>query len=180
MGTGYFAPIWSQGRDQARGSVLTKEHDQSRFTKAAWHVHAIHLSSWWVEREMMNLSHESGLPAVSLGAGRVVHKVGSARWEIRSIDVLELVQDLMRRLDDVFASRENIIHDSPIVRIVRVPASGDADTRLLLRKMNYGKRSARIRDIFRPAGSIRAFHNALAMERALVPTPRVLAAGVLR
>lgn len=129
---------------------------------------------------MMNLSHESGLPAVSLEAGRVVQKVGSARWEIRSIDVLELVQDLMRRLDDVFASQENIIHDSPIVRIVRVPATGDADTRLLLRKMNYGKRSARIRDIFRAAGSIRAFHNALAMERALVPTPRVLAAGVSR
>jgi hypothetical protein len=64
--------------------------------------------------------------------------------------------------------------------LARLPASLSGEHRWLLRRTNYGKREACVRDFFRPAAPIRAFRRGLEFERAGLPTPRVLAAGVMR
>ena len=107
-------------------------------------------------------------------------RIGSVRWVVRSAAVSESIQGLLQEPEANFASKQSLIHDTWLVSLAPVPVPVAANGRALLRRTNYGKRHARWRDFFRTAGPLRAFQNALAMEQAGLPTPRVLAAGVAR
>lgn len=107
-------------------------------------------------------------------------KAGAVRWEVRSPAAAQVIGELLRNPERFTAQRENVIHQSWLVTMVRVSLPTRLDGVWLLRRSNYAKRSAQRRDFFRIAASVRAFRNALALEAAGMPTPRPLAAGVER
>jgi len=107
-------------------------------------------------------------------------KVGPLRWQVRSAATTAGVEELLREPDRFLTQKELLLHDTFLVTLGRVTLPVKSHNPLLLRRSNYGKPAARWRDCFRTAGALRAFRIALALERAGVPTPRVMAAGVRR
>jgi tRNA A-37 threonylcarbamoyl transferase component Bud32 len=107
-------------------------------------------------------------------------RIGMVQWEVRSTEVAEAINELLRAPDHFLARKERLVHDTFMVTLGRVSLPSGACQRLLLRRNNYGKPAAKWRDCFRTAGPLRAFRSALAMERAGLPAARVLAAGIRR
>lgn len=107
-------------------------------------------------------------------------KVGPVRWEVRSAKVAEAIGDLLSRPDDFAGRTAAVIRETWLVTVARVPVPALSEGSWLLRRSNYAKSSARKRDFLRTGAAVRAFRNALALEEAGQPTPRVLAAGVRR
>jgi tRNA A-37 threonylcarbamoyl transferase component Bud32 len=64
------------------------------------------------------------------------------------------------------------------VTVARAP--GASGRGLIIRRMNYGRLTHRMRDFFRPSRARRAFFRGLALEQANVPTPRMLAVTEVR
>jgi len=151
------------------------------FAQKTWHRRVLLLRSPATAAVAMNSQDASpgNLSALNrISPVRV--KIGDVRWELRSAAVAESVQPLLREPDAPLAKKDSLIHDTWLVSVARVSMSGIPGGPWLLRRSNYAKPSARQRDFFRVAAPVRAFRNALAMEQAGVPTPRVLAAGVIR
>jgi tRNA A-37 threonylcarbamoyl transferase component Bud32 len=118
-------------------------------------------------------------PARELAAPVLV-KAGGVHWRVRSTAVAEALTALLQDPESVFARKETLIHDTWLVTVARVNMPATLGGQALMRRSNYAKRHARWRDFFRTAGPLRAFDYALALERAGLPTPRVLAAGTVR
>jgi len=113
-------------------------------------------------------------------AAPVTLRVGPVRWRVRSAEVAEAIRAVLLDPEAWLNRKDVLIHDTWRIRIARVPLSLDPCGRALLRRSSYGKGGAQWRDFFRTAGPLRAFRNALALERAGIATPRVLAAGIAR
>jgi len=113
-------------------------------------------------------------------AAPVHGQIGPVRWTVRSAVIREQIQSVLTEAEGLLARPEALVHDTWLVRMVRVAPPAAPLKPLLLRRSNYAKRRARVKDLFRPAAPLRAFNNALVLERAGFPTPRVLAAGVAR
>jgi hypothetical protein len=107
-------------------------------------------------------------------------RIGLVQWDVRSGDVAEVVSSVLREPDNWLTRKESLIHDTFMVTLGRVFLPNLANLPLLLRRTNYGKPAAKWRDCFRTAGPLRGFRGALEMERAGLPVPRVLAAGIRR
>lgn len=124
---------------------------------------------------------ESASPAVS---GDVIAPVsvqrGEVKWTARSPQILTALEPLLKTADSFLTEKKSLLRDTVLVTLARLPASISGEQRWLLRRTNYGKRDARVRDLFRPSGPMRAFRRGLDFERAGLPTPRVLAAGIGR
>jgi tRNA A-37 threonylcarbamoyl transferase component Bud32 len=119
------------------------------------------------------------LPAAD-EAAPVTLRIGRVRWRVRSAAVAEALRELLRAPDAPLQRKEALIHDTWLVSVARVSLPIAPGGRALLRRSSYAKRDAQWRDVFRTAGPLRAFRNGLALERAGIATPRVLAAGVIR
>lgn len=110
----------------------------------------------------------------------VALKAGQVRWRVRSAAVAEALRELLQAPDVPRQNKDALIHDTWLVSVARVALPIVPGGRALLRRSSYANRHARWRDCFRTAGPLRAFRQALALERAGIATPRVLAAGVAR
>ncbi len=128
---------------------------------------------------METMSDQKHSPAAD-DATPVELKVGPVRWRARSAAIAEAIQDLLRAPDAPGQNKGALIHATWMLSIARVSLPVAAGGRALMRRSSYAKRYARWRDVFRTAAPLRAFQQALALERAGIPTPRVLAAGVAR
>jgi hypothetical protein len=128
---------------------------------------------------METTSAQPHVPAAN-AAATVTLQAGPVLWRVRSAEIAEAMRDLLRAPDAPRQNKDALIHDTWMLSVARVsgpiPPVGNA----LMRRSSYAKRSARWRDFFRAAAPFRAFRQALALERAGIPTPRVLAAGVER
>jgi tRNA A-37 threonylcarbamoyl transferase component Bud32 len=113
-------------------------------------------------------------------AAPVKVKAGAVRWEVRSGPLAEAIHDLLSQPDDLAGFKSTPIHQTWLVTVTRIALPQLPGGLALMRRSNYAKSKARHRDLFRTAAAVRAFRNALALEAAGVPTPRVWAAGVLR
>lgn len=105
---------------------------------------------------------------------------GDVKWTARSSQVMTALAPLLPAPDAFLTEKESLLRDTVLVTLARLPASLSGEGRWLLRRTNYGKPEARVRDLFRRSGPMRAFQRGLDFERADVPTPRVLAAGIVR
>ena len=119
-------------------------------------------------------------PPAAAAVAPVTFRVGPVRWQVRSAAVAEAIREVLRDPDACMNRKDMLIHDTWRVSIARVPLSLGQCGRALLRRSNYAKSGAQWRDFFRTAGPFRAFRSALALERAGIATPRVLAAGIAR
>jgi tRNA A-37 threonylcarbamoyl transferase component Bud32 len=104
---------------------------------------------------------------------------GAISWVLHSESDLSALETLLANPEKIFRP-DTLVRDGTMVTIARVPSPLRSVESCLLRRTNYGKPRARLRDCFRPAAPIRAFRNALALEVAGIATPRVIAAGVIR
>lgn len=119
-------------------------------------------------------------PSVAPDANPVSLKAGSVRWRVRSAEIAAEIRDVLDAPKEAMQRSDTVIHETGVITIVRVPLPIAAGGHALLRSNNYGRHRVRMRDFFRMSGSLRAFRNALALERVGIPTPRILAAGILR
>jgi hypothetical protein len=129
--------------------------------------------------EMMNRPAPEFAPELTAVAPLAL-KIGRARWQVRSAAVAQLISGWLNDPDALLANKAALTHDTLPVTMARTAWPTAPSRHALLRRNNYAKPSTRWRDVFRTAGPLRAFHTALALERAGIPTPRVLAAGVVR
>jgi hypothetical protein len=104
---------------------------------------------------------------------------GPVRWILRLESNVSALETLLTN-PETFFRPHTLVRDGTMVTIARISLPALASQPLLLRRTNYGKPRARLRDCFRPAAPIRAFRNALALEREGIPTPSVIAAGIVR
>ena len=110
----------------------------------------------------------------------VTLKVGPVRWRVRSAAVAAAIHELLHDPEAWLNQKTTLIQNTRQVLIARVTLPFAPCERALLRRSNYTKPAARWRDFFRTSGPHRAFRYALALERAGIATPRVLAAGIVR
>lgn len=102
------------------------------------------------------------------------------KWQVRSAGVLAASAPLLQQPDSCFVGDVSLLRDTTYVTMGRVPVAFSGGERWLLRRTNYTKPKARLRDTFRVSGPMRAFTRGLEFERVGLPTPRVLAAGIRR
>lgn len=119
-------------------------------------------------------------PPAAPGATPVSLKAGLVRWRVRSAEIAAEIRGLLDAPEEAMQRSDTVIHETGVITIVRVPLPVAVGGRALLRSNNYGKHRVRMRDFFRISGSLRAFRNAFSLERAGIPTPRILAAGIQR
>jgi serine/threonine-protein kinase RIO1 len=110
----------------------------------------------------------------------VTYHAGPVHWRVRSAPVAEVIRDMLDDPEAWTIRKDVLIQNTWQVLIARVSLPLASCERALLRRSNYTKREARWRDFFRRSGPHRAFRYALALERAGIATPRVLAAGIVR
>ena len=104
---------------------------------------------------------------------------GNVQWMVRADDDVSAHETIFREPDAELAQHQPF-RDTILVTLARIPGAMPGGKSYLLRRTNYGKPMARVRDFFRTAAPIRAFRNALELEAAGIPTPRVIAAGIVR
>ena len=105
---------------------------------------------------------------------------GDVHWTLRANCEISALECLLRDPEGEIARQPALLRDGWLVTIARIAAAAGSNKSWLLRRINYGKPKAQLRDFFRAAAPIRAFRNALAFERNGFPTPRVIAAGIVR
>lgn len=105
-------------------------------------------------------------------------RVGQFHWEVRTPELAARLRGLLAAPDQALAHPDKTFRDTVLVTLARITLPDGRCA--LLRRTNYGNPRARWRDAFRRPAPLRAFHSALALEHAGIPTPRVWAAGVMR
>lgn len=107
----------------------------------------------------------------------VSRHIGGINWTFRG-PIPEGLVDCLGQSDALLDDPKRRIKHSRVVTIARVQTS--SGRRLILRRINYGKLSHRLRDVFRPSRARRAFDAAVWLEQAGVPTARAIAVGERR
>ncbi len=107
-------------------------------------------------------------------------RAGGLWWRVRRELLSEEFHPVLADPDVFLADPDRRLAHSELITMAVLTPAVKADSMLLLRRLNYGRWRHRLRDIVRPTRAERAFKNGLAMERACVPTPRVVAVGVER
>lgn len=100
---------------------------------------------------------------------------GLVRWLVRTDLPEDPLRNVLAHPEEWLRDPSRYFKNSRNVTIARLP--GTAGSGWVLRRLNYGKLSHRLRDFFRPARTQRAFHSGLLLEQAGIATARVLAAG---
>jgi tRNA A-37 threonylcarbamoyl transferase component Bud32 len=103
---------------------------------------------------------------------------GGIAWTIRATDGDAELRAVLENPDSFLTDATLHFKSSRNVTVARIPRAGK--TGWVLRRLNYGKLSHRLRDSLRPTRAHRAFKSGLRLEEAGVPTARVLAAGEVR
>lgn len=103
---------------------------------------------------------------------------GGLRWLVRVGEQDEMLNAVLENPDSFLADPARHFKSTRNVTVGRIPRVGQ--TGWVLRRLNYGKPSHRLRDFFRPSRARRAFWNGLRLERAGVATARVLAVCEIR
>jgi hypothetical protein len=121
---------------------------------------------------------------VAAGAGTgsdlTTVRAGRVRWTFRPAIAPAWMGEVLADPDRFLVDRDQVIADSTLVTLARIPPLNSSGVPLLLRRLNYGRARHRWRDVFRPTRAERSFRHGLSLERAGVATPRVLAVGVRR
>lgn len=109
-----------------------------------------------------------GKPAIVVEKSR--H--GSLRWQVRP----DLLSATFRRIltdpDACLADPRHHYKHYALATIARVPPVDGERRGLVLRRLNYGRFRAALRDFFRPSRAQRAFQRSLQLEQAGIRTPR--------
>jgi tRNA A-37 threonylcarbamoyl transferase component Bud32 len=94
--------------------------------------------------------------------------------------VPDSIRPLLEHPEEHLAAASFVYQDTELTTLGRVGPFEPHGPRLVLRRLNYGRLSHRLRDWFRPSRARRAFRWGLELEAVAVRTPRVLAAGERR
>ena len=125
-------------------------------------------------------------PGVPAGIGEEANRevigypAGRLRWFVRLRVAPREITEVLDDPDRFLVEPARLLAHSDLITLGVIPPLAAGTAPLLLRRLNYGRPRHRLRDIFRPTRTERAFHHGLGLERAGVRTPRVLAAGVER
>lgn len=120
-------------------------------------------------------------PPPGLPAGEpTIYQAGKLRWLARRTLAPAKLSEVLEDPDKFLAPPVHLLVNTELITLGVVPPLEPGAAPLLLRRLNYGRIRHRLRDIFRPTRAERAFRHGLALERAAVATPRVLAVGVQR
>jgi tRNA A-37 threonylcarbamoyl transferase component Bud32 len=107
---------------------------------------------------------------------RCVHvELGGLLWRVRA-DAFDLVQPVCADVELAITNAPKLYKNSPNVTVASIRSSQP----LVVRRMNYGQFRHRLKDFFRGSRARRAFDRGLHLERAGLPTPRMLAVAEVR
>lgn len=109
-----------------------------------------------------------------------LYRAGKLRWLARWTVAPSRLAEVLARPDSFLAPPACLLANTELITLGIIPPLEPGTAPLLLRRLNYGRLRHRLRDVFRPTRAERAFKHGLALERAAVATPRVLAVGVQR
>ena len=110
----------------------------------------------------------------------VTENFGRVKWLVRSHAIAGAVTQVLQSPDDFLTDELSLVKSTSRTTIARIQIPVTGSEVCILRRSNYDALRTVLREVFRTAGPLRAFANALALERAGVSTPKVLAAGVER
>jgi tRNA A-37 threonylcarbamoyl transferase component Bud32 len=123
---------------------------------------------------------ESVPPGLAPGPDLARLQSGKVRWTIRRNVPRAWLGEILANPDRFLADPGQLIADSHLITLAKIPPLNPEGVSLVLRRLNYGQARHRWRDVFRPTRAERAFRHGLGLERAGVATPRALAVGVQR
>jgi tRNA A-37 threonylcarbamoyl transferase component Bud32 len=104
-------------------------------------------------------------------------RAGLRVWSVHPQFPSDTIRPLLEQPEQHLAAASYFYKETELITLGRLgPYSADGP-HLLLRRLNYGRLSHRLRDWFRPSRARRAFRWGLALEAAEVRTPRVVAAS---
>jgi tRNA A-37 threonylcarbamoyl transferase component Bud32 len=98
-------------------------------------------------------------------------------WSVHPEFAPDPIRPLLEQPEEHLAAASFFYKDTELITLGRLGSFRPDGPHLLLRRLNYGRLSHRLRDWFRPSRAQRAFRWGLALEAAEVPTPRVVAAS---
>jgi tRNA A-37 threonylcarbamoyl transferase component Bud32 len=109
--------------------------------------------------------------------GPTLFRAGGRLWSVHPQVPPEQIRPLLERPEQHLAAALFFYKDTELITLGRLASVRPDGPHLLLRRLNYGRLSHRLRDWFRPSRAQRAFRWGLALEAAEVRTPRVVAAS---
>ena len=132
--------------------------------------------------DLPSTTHHESSPAIfpAPPISTVTFDRGPIRWKLRAGVEVGALESLLRDPDRFLTDRQLLIADSALITLGQVPPLEPNGSKLVLRRLNYGRWRHRLRDLFRATRAERAFRHGLELERAGVNTPRNIAVGVER
>jgi hypothetical protein len=98
-------------------------------------------------------------------------------WSVHPQFPPDPIRPLLEQPEEHLAAASFYYKETELITLGRLGPFSPNGPHLLLRRLNYGRLSHRLRDWFRPSRAQRAFRWGLALEAAEVRTPRVVAAS---
>lgn len=105
---------------------------------------------------------------------------GALRWRVRPDLISATLRKILDDPDACLTDPRQHYKDYALATIARVPPVEGEQRGLVLRRLNYGRFRAALRDFFRQSRAQRAFRRSLQLEEAGVRTPRSLGFGEYR
>lgn len=105
---------------------------------------------------------------------------GALRWTIRARFLNQTLQRIVEEPDAFLRDPKLHFKNYSLATIGRVPPIAAGEHGLVVRRLNYGRISHRLRDFVRTSRARRAFNSGLQLERAAIRTPRMIAVGEWR
>jgi len=109
-----------------------------------------------------------------------VLNAGALRWIVRTQFFNKTLQRILEEPDAFLRDPGLHFKNYSLATIARVPPIADEENPLVVRRLNYGRLSHRLRDLLRTSRARRAFNRGLQLERNAIRTPRMIAVGEWR
>ena len=107
-------------------------------------------------------------------------RYGAVRWQVRPGAISATLRQILQDPDACLADPRLHYKHYALATIARVPPVDGDHRGLVLRRLNYGRFRAALRDFFRRSRAERAFQRSLQLEQAGVRTPRSIGFGERR
>lgn len=101
------------------------------------------------------------------------------RWNVRADEVESGWMDVLENPENYLKDVSRALKHSKTVTVMAIEKR-DRCPGLVLRRLNYGQRKHKIKDLLRPSRVIRSLKQGMQLEAAGVRTPRALAAATVR
>jgi tRNA A-37 threonylcarbamoyl transferase component Bud32 len=109
-----------------------------------------------------------------------VLKAGALRWIVRAQFFNRTLHRIVEEPDAFLRDPRMHFKNYSLVTIARVPPMAAEERGLVVRRLNYGRITHRLRDFVRTSRARRAFNSGLQLERDAIRTPRMIAVGEWR